>query len=53
MMVNPTKRQKKLIKIFYEEVIPWCYVDKETGETKLKPDAPKIIVHKYNLYRNS
>ena len=53
MMVNPTKRQKKLIKIVYEEVIPWCYFDKETGEIKLKPDAPKIIVHKYNLYRNS
>ena len=28
MMVNPTKRQKELIKIFEEEVAPWCYVDK-------------------------
>ena len=52
-MVNPTKRQKKLIKIVYEEVIPWCYFDKEIGEIKLKPDASKIIVHKYNLSMNS
>lgn len=29
MMVNPTKRQKELIKIFEEEVAPWCYVDKK------------------------
>ena len=53
MMINPTKRQKKLIKIFNEEVIPWCYVDKKTGEIKLKPDAPKDIIDKYQLFMNS
>ena len=41
MMVNPTKRQKELIKIFEEEVAPWCYVDKKTGDIKLKEDAPQ------------
>ena len=35
MMVNPTKRQKELIKIFEEEVAPWCYVDKKTGDIKI------------------
>ena len=53
MMVNPTKRQKELIKIFEEEVAPWCYVDKKTGEINLKEDAPKNIEDKYYLYMNS
>lgn len=53
MMVNPTKRQLELIKIFEEEVIPWCYVDEKTGEDKLKTDAPKDIRDKYYLYMNS
>lgn len=42
MMVNPTKRQKELIKIFEEEVAPWCYVDKKTGDIKLKKMHQKI-----------
>ena len=50
---NPTKRQKELIKIFEEEVAPWCYVDKKTGDIKLKEDAPKNIKDKYYLYMNS
>ena len=53
MMVNPTKRQKELIKIFEEEVAPWCYVDKKTGDIKLKEDAPKNIKDKYYLYMSS
>ena len=53
MMVNPTKRQKELIKIFEEEVAPWCYVDKKTGDIKLKEDATKNIKDKYYLYMNS
>lgn len=52
-MVNPTKKQKELNKIFEEEVAQWCYFDKKTCEIKLKPDAPKDIVYKYHWYMNS
>lgn len=25
MMINPTKKQLEIYKIYDEEVIPWCY----------------------------
>lgn len=52
-MVNPTKKQKELNKIFEEEVAQWCYFDKKTCEIKLKLDTHKDIVHKYHLYMSS
>lgn len=53
MMVNPTERQKKLRKIYEDEVVPWLYVDKETGKSKFKKGTPQDIKDKYELYMNS
>ncbi len=53
MMVNPTKGQKKLREIYENEVVPWLYVDIETGKTKFKKGTPQDIKDKYELYINS
>lgn len=52
-MINPTKRQKKIADIYEKEVIPWVYVDKETGADLLRTDAPEDIKKKYELYMKS
>lgn len=43
MMAMPTKEQIKKFKIFCEEVAPWCYMDEDTLETKLRNDAPEEV----------
>lgn len=53
MMVNPTKRQKEIYKLYDEKVIPWVYVDQKTGQNVLKPDAPKEVKDIYELFMNS
>lgn len=53
MMVKLTKKQLEIRDIYIKEVIPWCYVDQETGVNLLKKDAPEDIKKKYELYMNS
>ncbi len=53
MMINPTKKQLEIYKIYDEEVIPWCYVNQKTGVSELRDDAPEDIKEKYKQFMES
>lgn len=50
MMVNPTKRQRELQKMFLEEIAPyWMNYDEKLNPV-LRDDAPEDIKKKYELF---
>lgn len=53
MMVNPTKRQKNLLKYLKKKLLLGAMLIKKQDDIKLKEDAPKNIKDKYYLYMNS
>lgn len=53
MMINPTKKQLEINKIYDEEVIPWCYVNQKTGVSELRDDVPEDIKEKYKQFMES
>lgn len=51
MMINPTKKQKSIHRLFYEKVTPWLEVDDENHFLKLKNNTPDDVKRIYDLFQ--